>query len=63
MACGAKVSMGERVAAMILNGLGFMDSRLYLFPAIPAFSTCPHVDHRYVLNSLNERCIFKKTSF
>lgn len=29
---GAKVSMGERVAAMILNGLGFIDSRLYLFP-------------------------------
>jgi len=32
MECGAKVSMGERVAAMILNGLGFIDSRLYLFP-------------------------------
>src|SRR5580698_1337573 len=29
---GAKVSMGERVAAMIMNGLGFIDSRLYLFP-------------------------------
>jgi transposase len=29
---GAKVSYGERVAAMILNGLGFIDSRLYLFP-------------------------------
>lgn len=29
---GAKVTMGERVAAMILNGLGFIDSRLYLFP-------------------------------
>lgn len=29
---GAKVSMGERVAAMILNGLGFIDDRLYLFP-------------------------------
>jgi len=28
---GAKVSHGERVAAMILNGLGFIDSRLYLF--------------------------------
>src|SRR6478736_6502705 len=32
MESGAKVSMGERVAAMILNGLGFVDSRLYLFP-------------------------------
>jgi len=30
---GAKVSMGERVAAMLLNGLGFIDDRLYLFPA------------------------------
>lgn len=29
---GAKVTMGERVAAMILNGLGFIDDRLYLFP-------------------------------
>jgi transposase len=29
---GAKVSMGQRVAAMILNGLGFIDDRLYLFP-------------------------------
>ena len=29
---GAKVSYGERVAAMIMNGLGFIDSRLYLFP-------------------------------
>ena len=29
---GAKVTMGQRVAAMILNGLGFTDDRLYLFP-------------------------------
>lgn len=29
---GSKVTMGERVAAMILNGLGFMDTRLYMFP-------------------------------
>ena len=29
---GSKVSMGQRVAAMILNGLGFMDTRLYMFP-------------------------------
>ena len=28
---GAKVTMGERVAAMIFNALGFMDSRLYMF--------------------------------
>lgn len=28
---GAKISMGERVAAMILNGLGFIDDRLYMF--------------------------------
>ena len=29
---GSKVGMGSRVAAMILNGLGFIDDRLYLFP-------------------------------
>ena len=29
---GAKVSLGQRVAAMILNGLGFIDDRLYMFP-------------------------------
>lgn len=29
---GVKTTMGERVAAMILNGLGFIDTRLYLFP-------------------------------
>lgn len=28
---GVKVTMGQRVAAMILNGLGFMNDRLYLF--------------------------------
>jgi len=28
----AKVSMGTRLAAMILNGLEFIDHRLYLFP-------------------------------
>lgn len=30
--CGVKVSMGERVAAMIFNGLGFINTRLYMFP-------------------------------
>lgn len=30
--CGSKTTMGERVAAMILNGLGFVDGRLYVFP-------------------------------
>ena len=29
---GAKLTIGQRIAAMILNGLGFMDDRLYLFP-------------------------------
>lgn len=29
---GSKISMGERVASMLLNGLGFMDDRLYMFP-------------------------------
>ena len=26
---GVKVTMGQRVAAMVLNGLGFMNDRLY----------------------------------
>lgn len=30
-AFGTKLTHGERVAAMILNGLGFIDTRLYLF--------------------------------
>ncbi len=30
--CNSKVSHGERVVAMILNGLGCIDNRLYLFP-------------------------------
>ena len=29
---GSKISMGERVAGMIMNGLGFIDTRLYMFP-------------------------------
>ena len=31
--CGSKVTQGERIAAMIMNGLGFVDNRLYLFPS------------------------------
>ncbi len=34
---GAKVPHGERVAAMIINGLGFIDSRLYLFPELACY--------------------------
>lgn len=33
---GSKVSMGKRVGAMILNGLGFIDDRLYMFPLFMA---------------------------
>lgn len=29
---GVKLIIGQRVSAMILNGLGFMDDRLYMFP-------------------------------
>ena len=29
---GAKTTIGQRIAAMIMNGLGFIDDRLYLFP-------------------------------
>jgi transposase len=32
MTKGAKTTHGQRALAMILNGLGFMDDRLYLFP-------------------------------
>jgi transposase len=32
MTKGAKTTYGQRASAMILNGLGFMDDRLYLFP-------------------------------
>ena len=28
---GVKVTMGQRVAAMLMNGIGFMDDRLYMF--------------------------------
>jgi transposase len=28
----AKTTIGQRVSAMILNGLGFVDDRIYLFP-------------------------------
>ena len=29
---GVKLTMGQRVAGMIINGLGFVDTRLYMFP-------------------------------
>jgi transposase len=29
---GSKVTMGQRVAAMLLNGLGFLNDRLYMHP-------------------------------
>ncbi len=32
MTKGAKTTYGQRVFASILNGLGFLDTRLYLFP-------------------------------
>ena len=32
MTKGAKTTMGQRASAIILNGLGFIDDRLYLFP-------------------------------
>lgn len=32
MTKGAKTTMGQRATAMILNGLGFIDDRLYMFP-------------------------------
>ncbi len=29
---GSKISMGQRAAGLILNGAGFVDSSLYIFP-------------------------------
>ena len=29
---GAKLTMGQRVAGMMINGLGFFNTRLYMFP-------------------------------
>lgn len=47
-ACGAKVSHGERVAAMIMNGLGFTDSRLYLFPEFLSDKPLDRLFNRHV---------------
>ncbi len=43
---GAKTSMGERVAAMIFNGLGFIDNRLYLFPEFLQSKAVPRLFDR-----------------
>lgn len=45
---GAKVSHGERVAAMIMNGLGFIDSRLYLFPEFLSDKPIDRLFNRHV---------------
>ena len=47
-ACGAKVSHGERIAAMIMNGLGFTDSRLYLFPEFLSDKPLDRLFNRHV---------------
>ena len=47
-AYGAKVSHGERVAAMIMNGLGFIDSRLYLFPEFLSDKPLDRLFNRHV---------------
>ena len=36
---GAKITTGERIMAMIYNGLGFIDTRFYTFPE--SFSESP----------------------
>ena len=43
---GAKVTMGERVSAMIFNGLGFMNNRLYLFPEFLDLKPCSRLFER-----------------
>ena len=45
---GAKISHGERVAAMIMNGLGFIDSRLYLFPEFLSDKPLDRLFNRHV---------------
>lgn len=45
---GSKVSHGERVAAMIMNGLGFIDSRLYLFPEFLSDKPLDRLFNRHV---------------
>ena len=47
-ACGAKVSHGERIAAMIMNGLGFIDNRLYLFPEFLSDKPLDRLFNRHV---------------
>lgn len=47
-AYGAKVSHGERVAAMIMNGLGFIDNRLYLFPKFLSDKPLDRLFNRHV---------------
>jgi Domain of unknown function (DUF4277) len=37
---GVSVSMGKRVHAMILNGLGFINTRLYMFSKFRARNFC-----------------------
>jgi transposase len=45
---GAKISHGERVIAMIMNGLGFIDSRLYLFPEFLSDKPLDRLFNRHV---------------
>ena len=47
-AYGAKISHGERVAAMIMNGLGFIDNRLYLFPKFLSDKPLDRLFNRHV---------------
>jgi hypothetical protein len=61
--CGSKVSHGERVAAMILNGLGFIDSRLYLFPEFLSDKPLDRLFNRPMLaewfnDDASARCFF-----
>ena len=41
---GSKLSIGQRIAAMILNGLGFTNDRLYMFPSFLEDSFESHFD-------------------
>lgn len=59
---GAKVSHGERVAAMIMNGLGFIDNRLYLFPKFLSDKPLDrlfnrHVEAKWFNDDASGRCL------
>lgn len=55
---GEKVSSGQVVKAMILNGLGFVSQPLYMFPINQEFHISNWNEHRdFILNLLPDDCL------